>query len=165
MYVRYLLVILGFVKLFTIGYEGLTGETFFALLQDHDIETIVDVRELPLSRKRGFSKSALAMAAMEHGISYQHLAPLGCPRPIRNRYRADGDWNFYTQQFLAYLEDQETTLDFLAGLAQEKTCCLLCFEADANFCHRLYVAQSVQKRSDLEIVHLTATTTARLAFA
>ena len=44
---------------FTIGYEGLDIDTFMSLLGQHGIETIVDIRELLLSRKRGFSKRAL----------------------------------------------------------------------------------------------------------
>jgi len=46
--------------LFTLGYEGLTIEAFIARLQAAQVKTVVDVRELPLSRKKGFSKSASA---------------------------------------------------------------------------------------------------------
>jgi len=42
--------------IYTIGYEGIDIEQFFTLLSEHNIETVVDVRELPLSRKPGFSK-------------------------------------------------------------------------------------------------------------
>jgi hypothetical protein len=42
--------------LFTRGYEGLTNEGFIARLQTAQVKTVVDVRELPLSRKKGFSK-------------------------------------------------------------------------------------------------------------
>ena len=45
---------------FTIGYEGLDIGAFMSLLAEHGIETVVDIRELPLSRKPGFSKKALA---------------------------------------------------------------------------------------------------------
>ncbi len=46
-------------SIFTIGYEGLDLAAFTGLLARHGIETVVDVRELPLSRKKGFSKQAL----------------------------------------------------------------------------------------------------------
>ena len=35
----------------TIGYEGIGIGRFLSLLREHTIETVVDVRELPLSRK------------------------------------------------------------------------------------------------------------------
>jgi uncharacterized protein (DUF488 family) len=44
--------------LYTFGYEGLDIETFMARVQQTEMRSIVDVRELPLSRKKGFSKSA-----------------------------------------------------------------------------------------------------------
>ena len=74
--------------IYTIGYEGIDIEQFFKLLREHDIETVVDVRELPLSRKPGFSKKVLSSALNLSGLEYTHLADLGCPKPIRDRYRA-----------------------------------------------------------------------------
>ena len=43
--------------LYTFGYEGFDIDRFIARLKDVGIKTIVDVRQLPLSRKRGFSKA------------------------------------------------------------------------------------------------------------
>ncbi|MGN6317380.1 DUF488 family protein [Trinickia sp.] len=40
----------------TIGYEGLDIDAFISLLSENGIETVVDIRELPLSRKPGFSE-------------------------------------------------------------------------------------------------------------
>jgi uncharacterized protein (DUF488 family) len=73
-------------NLFTVGYEGLMLEAFIQRLQSNSIQTLVDVRELPLSRKRGFSKRALAEALALQGITYLHMPALGCPKPIRDRY-------------------------------------------------------------------------------
>jgi uncharacterized protein (DUF488 family) len=72
---------------FTIGYEGLNVDTFMSLLAQHGIETVVDVRELPLSRKTGFSKKALTNALNPSGVEYVHMVNLGCPKPVRDRYR------------------------------------------------------------------------------
>jgi uncharacterized protein (DUF488 family) len=64
------------------------------------VKTIVDGRELPLSRKKGFSKSTFCAALSAHGIAYLHMPALGCPKPIRNQYKADGNWHAYTREFL-----------------------------------------------------------------
>ena len=45
--------------LFTIGYEGQALDDVLGKLKANKIELVVDVRALPLSRKRGFSKNAL----------------------------------------------------------------------------------------------------------
>jgi len=38
--------------LMTIGYEGVDIRAFIAGLKSHKVNTLIDVRELPLSRKR-----------------------------------------------------------------------------------------------------------------
>lgn len=78
--------------IFTIGYEGLDIDAFLSLLAKHDINTVVDVRELPLSRKPGFSKKALGTALNLSGREYVHMVQLGCPKTVRERYRYDGNW-------------------------------------------------------------------------
>ena len=54
--------------LYTVGYEGAVLGDFIATLKAFGIKQIIDVRDLPLSRKRGFSKNALASALAEAGI-------------------------------------------------------------------------------------------------
>jgi uncharacterized protein (DUF488 family) len=144
--------------LYTFGYEGLDIDAFIARARTAGVKTIVDVRELPLSRKRGFSKSAFREALADSGIAYFHAPALGCPRDIRDRYKANGDWNEYTRGFLAYLSDQEATVRELVKLATATTACLVCFEADYTMCHRTYVARAARKVGAPSVVHLTAKT-------
>lgn len=144
--------------LFTIGYEGLTIEAFIARLQTAQVKTIVDVRELPLSRKKGFSKSAFCAALAAHGIAYVHMPALGCPKPIRNQYKLDGDWQAYTKAFLAYIGTQEASLRELVKLAQATAASLVCFEADFSMCHRTYVARAACQLGGPAVTHLSAKT-------
>ena len=89
-------------ELFTVGYEGLNLDRFLSILRAHDIECLLDVRQMPLSRKKGFSKKALAAALSQQGFDYLHWQTLGCPRPIRDQYRADGNWRDYVERFSRY---------------------------------------------------------------
>ncbi|WP_035552926.1 DUF488 domain-containing protein [Burkholderia sp. 9120] len=141
---------------FTIGYEGLSIDAFMALLVENDVETVVDIRELPLSRKPGFSKKALASVLNLTGLEYVHMASLGCPRPVRDRYREDGNWKRYTVGFLKHLKSQEAAIVELSDLVASSNCALLCYEADYNFCHRSMVANAVHDYSDAGIQHITA---------
>lgn len=138
----------------TIGYEGIDIDRFLSLLREHAIETVVDVRELPLSRKPGFSKKALADTLNLSGLEYVHLPDLGCPKPIRSRYRADGNWKRYTEGFLKYLNTQDEALADLASMAAISNCALLCFEADYNYCHRSMVADAVNQLSGMRVSHI-----------
>jgi uncharacterized protein (DUF488 family) len=145
-------------KLFTFGYEGLDLEAFICRLREAGVTTIVDVRELPLSRKKGFSKRAFSSALAENGIAYLHAPQLGCPKPIRQRYQTDGDWAAYTKSFFAHLRKQRAAITELAKLAQTTSACLVCFEADFTLCHRTYVARETHKHGAPSVVHLTAKT-------
>ena len=143
-------------QLLTIGYEGLTPDQFFGLLRANDVQTIVDVRELPLSRKTGFSKDSLAKIARENGIKYVHIPALGCPKSIRHAYRIDKNWTRYTLRFITYLNTQDEAIAELTSRVRQERCCLVCFEADPNYCHRLYVAERVSAETEapLSVIHL-----------
>lgn len=140
--------------IYTIGYEGIDVDRFLSLLREHDIETVVDIRELPLSRKPGFSKNALADMLNLSGLEYIHLPELGCPKPIRNRYRTDGNWKRYTEGFLKYLDTQDEALAQLTAMATVSNCALLCFEADHNYCHRSMVANAVKDIGGMRVSHI-----------
>ena len=142
---------------FTIGYEGLDIDAFMSLLAEHGIDTIVDVRELPLSRKPGFSKKALANVLNLSGREYVHMVELGCPKPVRDRYREDSNWKRYTEGFMKYLKTQDDAIAELSSLAAASNCALLCFEADSNFCHRSMVANAVKDHCGARVTHIKAT--------
>jgi uncharacterized protein (DUF488 family) len=145
------------IELMTIGYEGLSPVEFFGILRRCKVSTVVDVRELPISRRKGFAKSALAAGLAENGIKYTHVPALGCPRDVRHAYREDGDWQQYTRRFKAYLETRLSALEELSELLGKERCCLLCFEEDYNFCHRRFIAERVAAfvNSALRVFHLT----------
>lgn len=144
---------------YTIGYEGLTIVEFEVLLSEHHIETVVDIRELPLSRKPGFSKKALASFVNLSGREYVHMAALGCPKVVRDRYREDGNWKRYVEGFLRHLNTQQEAIDELAELAVSSSCALLCYEADFNVCHRSMVANAVRDASGVDIEHILGAAT------
>ncbi|MET0280729.1 MAG: DUF488 domain-containing protein [Steroidobacteraceae bacterium] len=139
----------------TAGYEGLTLDTFLARLAAHGVRTLADLREAPISRKRGFSKTALALALEQQRIGYRHIRALGCPKPIRDAYRADGDWQKYTRGFMAHLGQQQPAIAELTALVDAQPTALLCYEADFNRCHRTYVARAVAQ-PHRQVVHITA---------
>jgi uncharacterized protein (DUF488 family) len=141
--------------LFTIGYEGRTAADLIDRLGAVGIERVVDVRELPLSRRRGFSKSSLAEALGEAGIRYEHVRALGNPKPYRERYKS-GDREGGARAFRAYLHNGShgALLDLAESVGDEKTC-LLCFEESHVECHRAVIAGAIAERLPrVSIVHL-----------
>ena len=143
-------------NIYTVGYEGLALEEFLLQLRRARVKTIVDVRDVPLSRKRGFSKTALAAALDGAGIEYLHVRSLGCPKAIRDEYRSNRDWGAYTAAFMKHLRKQAAAVSELANLCESRTAALLCYEADAGFCHRTYVARAAAAVSGSSVFHIGA---------
>lgn len=144
--------------LYTFGYEGLSIDSFIARLKKAGVKAVFDVRQLPLSRKKGFSKVAFGAALRDAGIAYTHLPVFGCPVQIRDRYKLDQNWKRYEKSFNEYIEGQKPALVELAVFAEKVDACLVCFEADFNFCHRNLVAQAATRGRKLRVVHLASTT-------
>lgn len=143
-------------QIYTFGYEGLSLEAFIQRLKSTNVNCVVDVRAVPLSRKRGFSKKSFAAALASAGIKYVHLLPMGCPKETRDRYRETGNWNAYTRAFLTYLAGQTSTIRELAVTVMAENCCLVCFEADFDRCHRTFVARAVARISGYSVTHITS---------
>lgn len=125
---------------FTIGYEGITLQPFIATLQRHRVSLLVDVRELPLSRKAGFSKTRLAEALEAAPIHYVHMRSLGTPRPLRQKLRAEGNYDAFFAAYTQHVEDHPAAFAQLIDRAKEHTVALMCFEADHRQCHRSVLA-------------------------
>jgi uncharacterized protein (DUF488 family) len=133
-------------RMWTLGYEGHDPESIASLLRAHKIQRVVDIRELPLSRKAGFSKSALALGLSRHGIAYTHLRALGTPRALRHAYKAGGAFEAFRDGYLAHVAGQERAVEELEALAHAARVALLCVEAEHETCHRGVLAEAMAPR-------------------
>lgn len=143
--------------IYTIGYEGATVAGFVAALRNAGVSLVLDIRAVPASRKKGFSKSPLAAHLAEAGIAYRHLRGLGTPKRGRDAARR-GDLDTFEAVFRAHLEEPEAVLDLgeACELAQAEPVCLLCMERDPHHCHRLIVAERMARDTGQTIDHLFA---------
>lgn len=141
--------------IWTIGYEGSIIEDFIATLKKAEVEVLVDVRDVPVSRKPGFSKRVLAAALENAGIGYIHLRDLGNPKPGRDAAR-DGDSETFKNIFRGHLEGPaaQSALKEAVEIASTARTCLLCFERDPARCHRAIVAEAVAKRTAFRVFPL-----------
>jgi uncharacterized protein (DUF488 family) len=139
----------------TIGYEGATLEDFLATLSTARVRTLVDVRELPISRRAGFAKNALSAALANVGIKYVHLKGLGDPKPGREAARAN-DHKKFLSIYIAHLKTSAAQ-DHLAeavSLSEGGGACLMCYERDPQVCHRKLVADRISAITGSVIRHL-----------
>ena len=142
-------------RIFTIGYEGVTLGEFLAALREAEVERVIDIRAVPNSRRPGFSKTPLRNALAEEGIDYVHLRALGTPAAGREAARK-GRHEELKRIYAGQLELPEAIAEGaqMIELAREKPSALLCFERDPAGCHRTLLIAAVVP--DAEVVDLFA---------
>lgn len=141
--------------LFTIGYEGLPQAEVIGRLKAAGVETLIDVRAIAASRRAGFSKTLLRTSLNEAGIDYVHLRGLGTPKAGREAARR-GRVAEMRDIYNAHLDEPTAVLEFaaLGDLATRRRVALLCFEAEACGCHRLVLAERLNRESGFNVTHL-----------
>lgn len=126
---------------FTVGYEGRNLDSFIRMLTTLGVNRIVDVRALPLSRRRGFSKTPLSEALATKGIEYVHLREAG--NPYRNE---KADIQKCLAQYATYLDRNPEVIAAVEAVLDGQQAALLCFEADAKECHRSVIVNRLLAR-------------------
>jgi len=143
--------------LFTIGYEGLSSEVYFQKLLAHQVKLLCDVRKNAISRKKGFSKSALRESALSRGIDYIHLRDLGIDSQQRKNLKTPQDYNKLLNQYeKRILHHQQADINHIFELLNQYHCiALTCFESHYTLCHRGRVAKLVVTLNpDIQVEHL-----------
>lgn len=143
-------------QLFTVGYEGIDIDSFLVYLTSNAIDCLLDIREIPLSRKQGFSKTVLSERLSQENIRYVHFKELGSPKPIREELKTNHDYSTFFKKMDRYLANKKETIEKAYHYVVNNTCCLMCFEHLATTCHRKIVARKIkaQDGNGLQIKHI-----------
>lgn len=140
-------------SVWSIGYEGRTVESFVDRLTKADIEQVIDVREIALSRKNGFSKGALKEGLESAGIEYKHMPKLGSPTGMRNGLKNGNSINEFMAEYSAYLETEGDEFDLFKESVMARLTVIMCFERDPMICHRRILADKLRE-SGFQVIHL-----------
>jgi len=135
-------------NIYTMGYEGIKIENFIEKIKSNNIKIIIDVRDYPKSRKRGFSKSQLEKILKDRHILYFHFKELGTPIELRKYLKKYNDFKRFKKDFKKLLADKEGDIKKLIYLARESSICLMCFERKADTCHRSLIVDEINKNSN-----------------
>ena len=131
---------------YTIGYEGLDPKQFITYLTHYGVDVVADIRKLPVSRKKGFSKTALKEMLDDKRIDYLNFQQLGAPKALRDELYRSGDYGQFFKKYQENISDKGDHLNSIHSLVDRgKKVALLCFERDPKKCHRKVVAEEIQK--------------------
>ncbi len=139
---------------FTIGHSNHSIERFVALLRQHGVTALVDVRSAPYSRFHPqFSRKALEGALRENGIAYVFL---GKELGARSQ-----DPSCYENGRVQYGRLAKTSL-FRQGVERVKKginsqrIALMCAEKEPLECHRTLLVSRALEREGVSVAHIHA---------
>lgn len=122
----------------TIGYEGISIDTYLNNIVKNNIKLVCDVRKNPISMKYGFSKQQLKKHLEKINVDYIHIPDLGIESEKRKDLKSQEDYkhlfNWYEKKILPNKEDFLKQL--IEYLRKYKRIALTCFEASHLNCHR-----------------------------
>jgi uncharacterized protein (DUF488 family) len=142
------------VQVFTIGHGTRPLEELVETLQEAGVETLVDVRRFPGSRRNPqFNQAPLAEALAKGGVSYRHAEELG-----GRRSNEPGEERFSCLRVAAFRSyaariGTEPWQQALEAAVAEPAPCFMCAETPWWRCHRRLIAELLTARGH-EIVHL-----------
>jgi uncharacterized protein (DUF488 family) len=137
--------------LYTIGHSTRTIDEFIALLREHGVELLVDVRRFPGSRRHPqFGSAALAASLAAAGIAYAHAEALGGRRDSEAA-SASPNTAWRNPSFRAYADYMATApfraaLDRLIAEGGARTTAIMCAEAVPWRCHRRLITDALLAR-------------------
>jgi uncharacterized protein (DUF488 family) len=141
-------------RVFTIGHGTRPAAELVECLQAGGVETLVDVRRYPGSRRNPqFNQQPLEEALAEESIAYRHAVELGGRRSAEageERFACIGVAAFRSYAArMARPEWQEA----LASALAEPAPCLMCAETVPWRCHRFLISELLTARGH-EVLHL-----------
>jgi len=142
------------VRVFTVGHGARAAEELVQVLREAGVETVVDVRRFPGSRRHPqFNREALAAALEQAGLAYVHAVELG-----GRLSREPGEERFSCIRVAAFRSyaARMGTPEWQDALERELARpgpCFLCAETLWWRCHRRLIAELLQARGH-DVVHL-----------
>ncbi|MEK4032051.1 DUF488 domain-containing protein [Methylocystis sp. IM3] len=144
---------------FTIGHSNRSIQTFVEILREAQVELLVDIRKIPMSRVNPqFNKDVLPASLSPFQISYEHLGALGGLRGKARNLSPDVN-GFWTNESFHNYADYALSAQFQAGLAhllgegRKRRSAIMCSEAVWWRCHRRIVADYLIA-SDEAVFHI-----------
>jgi uncharacterized protein (DUF488 family) len=130
--------------LYTIGHSTRTIEELIRVLRAHEIQTLVDIRAFPVSRRLPhFNREALEASLTDAGIRYLWMKDLGGYRKkIRDDSPNTGLRNASFRNYADYMLTPEfdATITKLIHTAEESRTAYMCAERMWFQCHRMLVS-------------------------
>ena len=141
--------------IFTIGTAGRHDEDFIALLKEHRIDAVIDIRLRNEGKYYRFASGKHIKALCgANGIAYRHETRFSPTGEMLDRFKADHDWPAYEREYRALIAERGMPSIWAEVAAGFQRPCLLCAEKRAETCHRRLLAEALVAGSRAGVRHL-----------
>jgi uncharacterized protein (DUF488 family) len=140
----------------TIGHSTRSSDELVALLREHGIGLLADIRRFPGSKRYPhFASEAMEQWLPEHGIAYIHMPELGGRRKALADSRNTAWRNEQFRGYADYMATDEfrAAIDKLVVIKQNQRTAIMCAEAVPWRCHRNMVADELARRG-IDVIHI-----------
>jgi uncharacterized protein (DUF488 family) len=144
------------VTLYSIGHSNVPTTRLIALLEQHRIATLCDVRSTPYSRYNPqFNREALAVSLRDAAIAYRFMGDLLGGKPADGTLRTeDGILPDYAK--IASAPAFMHGIEQLLALGIHAPTAFMCSEADYRMCHRNKLIVPALLARDAVVWHIMA---------
>ena len=146
--------------LYTIGHSTRSFDEFLEPLQAHSIQTLVDIRSIPMSRRLPhFNRTSLELTLPENGIRYVWMRELGGRR--KKTLEDSPNVSLRSPSFRNYADHMlsgefQNAIAELINLARESKTAYMCAERVYFRCHRMLVSDWLVAHGH-EVLHIDGT--------
>ena len=138
---------------YTVGHSNVAQEAFVALLKQHGIEVLVDVRSQPYSKYvPHFNAGVLKPAILAAGMKYLYLGKELGGRPDDKRYYDSDGHVLYG--LVAESDKFKAGIERLLRGAREHRVALMCNEENPAECHRRLLVGRVLVERGVRVLHI-----------
>lgn len=144
-------------RIWTVGHGAASAVALVGLLEAAGIETVVDVRRFPGSRRHPyFGREAMAAWLAAAGLDYRWMEDLGGRRPVRSESPNVALRNL---QFRAYADHMSSSefagaVDGLLDVARASPSAVMCSESVWWRCHRRLLADHLVLIEGVDVAHV-----------
>lgn len=153
----------GRAEIYTIGHSNAPAERVVALLREHTIDVLVDVRSIPASSHAPqFNRRAFVRTLADAGIRYLYMGERLGGRPpdpacYKNGILPHGHANYLNLVDYAKVAARpwyQRAVRDLLHIGRGRRTAIMCSEEDPRRCHRLHLIAQTLTASDIAVYHI-----------
>lgn len=136
---------------FTIGHSNQSADEFDALLKQHNIHCVIDVRSKPRSRFGQFNRKALETRLGGLRIAYIYLGDELGGHPDPDEFYEGG---YVVYERVAGLREFRRGIGRVIDESEQQRLVLMCAEEDPAACHRHPLLARMLVEHNVEVLHI-----------